>query len=152
MPRGRSVAFNTMLAFRIVPVIVLVAALTGATMLRNVRWQTLLTMWEDCARKSPNKSRTHNNLGNCHMLLGKHFSAMREYQQAVALEPGNMEAQFNLARVYDMVGLYSQAMRPYDIFCRSAPKDLDEHRVTACRRLQELLAEARARAGSGGAQ
>jgi tetratricopeptide (TPR) repeat protein len=123
--------------------VMLVLALTGASMQRNVRWRTLLAMWQDCVRKSPDKSRTHNNVGNCHVLLKEYFPAIAEYQKAIELEPGNMEAYFNLAQALDIVGLYNPAMRNYDIFCRNAPPQLENAREKACLRLRELMARAR---------
>jgi tetratricopeptide (TPR) repeat protein len=125
-----------------------VALLTLAAHQRNEEWDTLLAMWQDCAAKSPDKSRTRNNLGNCYILLQRHFSAIAEYERAVALDPGNLEAQFNLAFAYDGVGLYNQAMRPYEVFCRMAPPAYAEQKDKACSRLRELLD--RARQGSGG--
>jgi hypothetical protein len=65
---------------------------------------------------------------------------MLEYQKAVDLEPGNMEAQYNLAQALDTVGLFAQAARHYDIFCRFASPEFAAHRVRACSRLQELTA------------
>lgn len=126
--------------------VLLLLALTGAAVHRNARWHTLLAMWTDCAHKSPNKSRTRNNLGNCYLLLGRHFPALAEYRRAVAIDPGNLEAQYNLATTLDAVGLFPQAVVPYDVFCRLAPPALAEHRAKACARLEELLT----RAGSGG--
>lgn len=128
----------------------LIAALTAAAVSRNAAWHSLLAMWEDCARKSPAKSRTHNNLGNCYVLLERYFPAIAEYQKAVALAPGNLEAQYNLATALDTVGLVSQAMRPYEVFCRLAPPVFAEHKHRACTRLQELLDDARPAAGGGG--
>jgi tetratricopeptide (TPR) repeat protein len=136
-------------AFRTVLAITLVLALAGTAFSRNVRWKTLLAMWDDCAGKSPNKSRTHNNLGNCQLLLGNYFSALAEYQKAVALEPGNWEARYNLATTLDTVGLYNQAVQAYDVVCRHAPPSFAGPRARACARLQELLAGTVAGRGEG---
>jgi tetratricopeptide (TPR) repeat protein len=114
--------------------------LLGASAHRNTKWHSLLAMWQDCAAKSPKKSRTHNNLGNCFVLDGKVFSAMIEYQKAVDLEPGNIEAQYNLAQSLDTVGLYTQALSHYDLFCRYAPPTFPEQRARACARRQEIEA------------
>jgi tetratricopeptide (TPR) repeat protein len=133
---------------RVLLAVLMVAALTTVSVMRNARWHTLLSMWEDCARKSPNKSRTHNNLGNCYLLLGQHFSALAEYQKAVALEPGNLEAQYNLATTSDAVGMHNLALRHYDVFCRLATSQFGEQRARACARVEDLVAAARA---SGGA-
>lgn len=120
----------------------LVIALAAASFHRNSAWHSLLALWEDCARKSPEKSRTRNNLGNCNLLLNRHFPAIAEYQKAVQLDPRNLEAQYNLATTLDTVGLFSQAMPPYEVFCREAPSVYAEQKAAACRRLRELLAAA----------
>ncbi|MEK6582025.1 MAG: tetratricopeptide repeat protein, partial [Nitrospirota bacterium] len=57
-------------------ILILLFLLSGMTFQRNRVWETKLSLWEDAARKSPMKSRVHNNLGNCYMLLGKYFSAI----------------------------------------------------------------------------
>ncbi len=139
-----------MLLAKTIVAAVLLLTLGSATLVRNAAWRTLLVMWQDCAAKSPDKSRTRNNLGNCYWLQGNHFSALREYEKAVALAPGNLEAQFNLGRAYDTVGLFTQAMRPYDVFCRHAPDAFREQRERACRRLEDLLAAAGGRAAPRG--
>lgn len=128
--------------------VILILALTASAAQRNRKWHTLLAIWQDCAEKSPDKSRTRNNLGNCNLLLGRHFPAIAEYQRAVALEPRNLEAQYNLATTLDAVGFARQAAQPYDIFCRSAPPHYEEQRIKACNRVREILAGAGS--GSGG--
>ena len=127
---------------RVTIALLVVIALTSASVQRNRAWHTLLSLWEDCARKSPEKSRTRNNLGNCNLLLKRYFPAIEEYQKAVQLDPGNLEAQYNLAMTLDTVGLVSQAMPPYDIFCRLAPPVYAEQRDRACQRLKDLRAAA----------
>ena len=47
---------------------------------RNGVWVTKLSLWTDVARKTPAKSRVHNSLGNCYMLLGDSFHAVEEYK------------------------------------------------------------------------
>ena len=134
---------------RVILALAVIILLTGAAHQRNAQWHTLLDLWQDCAAKSPNRSRTHNNLGNCYLLLGRHFSAISEYERAVALEPGNLEAQYNLASAYDSVGMVNQAMRHYDVFCRLAQPTYGEKKEKSCERLQELLNRARKGSGSG---
>lgn len=125
--------------------LLVIVVLTAASFHRNSAWHSLLALWEDCARKSPEKSRTHNNLGNCNLLLKRYFPAIAEYQKAVQLDPLNLEAQYNLAMTLDTVGLVSQAMRPYDVFCSHAPTAFADQRAAACQRLKELRAAAGAR-------
>ena len=131
-PRRATSAARTVLAASVV------LLLTGTAVQRNSTWHTLLAMWQDCAEKSPQKSRTHNNLGNCYLLLGRHFDAIAEYQKAVALAPGNLEAQYNLAVRLDNVGLFAPAIQPYGVFCKFAPPTLPEQQRYACERYEAL--------------
>jgi len=123
---------------KVVVVSLIVILLSAASLHRNSAWHSLLSLWEDCAQKSPEKSRTRNNLGNCNLLLNRYFPAIEQYRKAVELDPQNLEAQYNLATTLDTVGLLSQAMAPYDVFCRQAPASYAEQRAQACLRLQEL--------------
>ncbi|MDH4162076.1 MAG: tetratricopeptide repeat protein [Nitrospirota bacterium] len=125
--------------------ILILLALTASTVHRNTAWNTLLSLWEDCAAKSPDKSRTHNNLGNCNLLLGRYFPAIEEYRRAVALDPANMEAYYNLATTLDIAGLSVEAIGPYSVFCREAPRNYAVQQQQACERLRGLIA------GSGNA-
>ncbi len=127
---------------------IIIILLTIAAVQRNSAWQTLLSIWSDSAAKSPYKSRTHNNLGNCHLLLNRYFPAIAEYQQAVALDPENMEAQYNLATTLDKVGLYSPAIQPYAIFCKRGPLEYTEQKRKSCERHRQLSAAANT--GNGG--
>jgi tetratricopeptide (TPR) repeat protein len=116
---------------------------TAAALQRNTTLHTLLAMWTDCAAKPPQKSRTHNNLGNWYCLLGMYFPATAEYQKTVALEPGNREAQYNLAVELDKGGLASLAMKPFALFCTFAPPAFPRQQKRSCHRYQELFDEAK---------
>ena len=133
---------RSMYVLRTAALALLVLSLVIASVQRNAVWHSLLSLWTDCAKKSPGKSRTHNNVGNCYVLLGKHFPAIAEYQRAVELDAENMQAQYNLAVQLDNVGLASKAMQSYDIFCRKAPPVFSEEKVLSCKRVQEYLREA----------
>ena len=106
---------------------------------RNFVWDTKLSLWSDAARKSPNKSRVHNNLGNCYMLLGRPFPAIEEYRRAVALNARNVEAYYNLAMNLEEVGLLGQARYYYDIFCRTAPPRYHQQKVSSCESAAAIL-------------
>lgn len=137
---------------RAVLFIIIIAALAGLSVHRNAAWHSLLSLWQDCARKSPAKSRTHNNVGNCYLLLDRRFPAIAEYQRALELDPENREARYNLATTLDAAGLSAEAAAHYDIFCRTAPAEYREQRDKACARVSELLGGVRRPAPSGGRQ
>lgn len=118
--------------------VVVVFLMTGATYVRNRVWDTKLSLWRDAAKKSPRKSRTRNNLGNCYMLLEKPFSAIREYRKAISLDAGNIEAYHNIAVCLEQVGIVNQAQYYYDMFCKTAPRSYQEQRQVACERAGSL--------------
>jgi tetratricopeptide (TPR) repeat protein len=112
--------------------VVLVMVLAGSTYLRNPVWQTKVSLWSDVAEKSPRKSRAHNNLGNCYMLLDKPFDAIAHYKAALALDGNNIEAYYNVATNLERVGILNQAIVYYDIFCKFAPPRYLEERRSSC--------------------
>ncbi len=111
---------------------------TGMAYERNTTWHTLLTLWLDVAAKSPEKSRVHNNLGNCYLLAGRHFKGIEAYERAVALDSNNHEAYYNLGVNYENVGIMNRALYYYDRFCKKAPSSYREQQEHACKRAAEL--------------
>jgi len=47
---------------------------------RNRIWNSDIELWTDCVKKSPNKDRPHNNLGNAYLMMGNRSLALREYE------------------------------------------------------------------------
>lgn len=119
--------------------IVLVIILAGAVFHRNRVYGTLLSLWTDAAKKSPMKSRPHNNLGNCYLLLGRYFEAIEEYKKAISLDRNNIEAYYNIATSYDNVGIYNQAVYYYGIFAGNAQAEYDEQKKISQDRIKALL-------------
>jgi tetratricopeptide (TPR) repeat protein len=115
-----------------------VILLTGMTYERNTVWNTLLSLWQDAAAKSPGKSRVQNNLGNCYILAGMHFEAIEAYERAVALDSTNIEPYYNLGVNYENVGIVNRALYYYDWFCKRAPFDYPQQREHACKRVAAL--------------
>ncbi|KAF0146401.1 MAG: hypothetical protein FD156_69 [Nitrospirae bacterium] len=122
-------------------VAVLIVLLSAATFQRNRVWETKLSLWEDAAKKSPMKSRVHNNLGNCYMLQSKHFRAIEEYKKAIALNKNNIEAYYNLAINLDNVGLLKQAVEYYEIFYNIAPQQYDKQKDAARKRIDSFYSK-----------
>jgi tetratricopeptide (TPR) repeat protein len=65
---------------------VAVAAVLGvATSSRNEAWKSALALWDDAARKSPQKPRTWVNLGTALHFAGRYEEAVRAYDRGLAL-------------------------------------------------------------------
>lgn len=102
--------------------VLLLIALSVATYERNKVWQTKFSLWMDAVKKSPLKSRPHNNLGNCYYLSRDYLSALRHYQIAIELNPENAEAYFNTAITLERLGRKADAVFYYIRFKEIAPE------------------------------
>jgi tetratricopeptide (TPR) repeat protein len=76
------------------------ALLAFTTYQRNKVWKNDITLWEDVTRKSPARSRGHNNLGLAYKAAGRLNDAVAEYQQAIRCRPDNASAFNNLGILY----------------------------------------------------
>lgn len=98
-----------------------------ATYKRNLIWKTDLSLWTDVLKKSPNKARSHNNLGVYYSRGKAYKQAVRELKEALRLKPHYYYAHFNLGVVYQNIGLYNQAIVQYREALHPKPKDLYGH-------------------------
>jgi hypothetical protein len=101
---------NTM-TFRLVATVLLLA-LISLTILRNQVYTSEVSLWEDTARKSPDKARVHNNLGNAYLLANKNDDARREFTLALKLDPLLYQARYNLLHVDDEIEKAGGTLRP----------------------------------------
>jgi uncharacterized membrane protein YhaH (DUF805 family) len=74
--------------------------LFAATVDRNRVYRDEIAFWSDAARKSPQKSRPHNNLGYAWMEAGNLDLALEEFRIALALDRNNATARQNLLRAW----------------------------------------------------
>ena len=69
-------------------VVGLVAIVLGIrTAARNEVYRTPVTMWEDTARKNPNGFRTHTNLAQALIAVGRYEEAVRSSENAIQVDP-----------------------------------------------------------------
>jgi hypothetical protein len=87
-----------------------VIGLTAATVERHERWRSNIALWSDAAAKSPHKPRVWANLGTAYGNRGLNSRAAEAYGKAIALEPRNVQACFNLVKVEMRLGNYRGAI------------------------------------------
>lgn len=68
-------------------------------------------------------ARYRNYQGKQSLADKQYFGAVQEYQQAVALKPDFIAAQYNLAVAYDKSHDYSKAISQYELSINSKPKN-----------------------------
>ena len=99
----------------------IIIALSIAAYQRNAVWQNEVSLWEDVVRKSPNKVRGYNNLGNAYRYKGWVDKAIEHYQIALRLKPTCVDAHNGLAVAYDNKGWVDKAIVHYQIALRLQP-------------------------------
>jgi tetratricopeptide (TPR) repeat protein len=114
---------NTVRTFlcRTIPMAVavaLVAAETCLTVFRNNDYRSVLTIYSDGVRKTPQNSRAHYNLGTAMFAKGFVADAITQYEQALRLRPDFTEAFNNLGlslaskgRFFEAITYYEQALK-----------------------------------------
>jgi tetratricopeptide (TPR) repeat protein len=80
----------------------LVACLVLAcfTFNRNAVYKNEVAFWLDAVRKSPRKTRAHNNLGYAYYLRGDFDHAIEEFRIAVSLDPNDQDVLQNLRKAW----------------------------------------------------
>jgi tetratricopeptide (TPR) repeat protein len=88
--------------------IALVAA--AATYARAEVWSDPVTLWEDAARKSPDKSRVRFQLGFAYYQQQRYDLAVPEFEKAAALGTPDYDLLIDLGLAYDGLHQYSKAL------------------------------------------
>jgi tetratricopeptide (TPR) repeat protein len=90
---------------------------------RNEIWADDITLWEDIAEKSPQKARSHINLGVVYGQRGQFEKAVHYLQQAVNLQPNYVHPRYNLALSLFQKGDYPEAERQARVLQKMKPVD-----------------------------
>ena len=104
-----------------------VIVLSVATYRRNTVWGSEISLWEDAARKSPQKIRPHQNLGTYYLMRDRLEDARRELSAALALDPNEPEIHNNLGLVYKKQGEYDHAIQEFTTVLKLDPEDSMAH-------------------------
>jgi tetratricopeptide (TPR) repeat protein len=113
---------------RIIFIALVVLFFSFWTFERNRVWRDKITLWSDCATKSPGKARPHNNLG---VALKKNFrleEAVAHFTTTIRLDPEFTEAYNNLANSYILLGRYEEAIANYKMALTVSPNNFLLHR------------------------
>ena len=87
---------------------------------RNLVWEDDLTLWEDCARKSPGKARPVNKYGAALERRGRLEAAARAYRRASQADPSFILPYYNLGKCIAQTGT-GKRCRP-GVFQGDSPK------------------------------
>lgn len=105
---GRSITSPPWLRYGLVCCIV--ATFTFWTWERNMDWKNNITLWSDCAAKSPQKMRPHNNLGIAYDRNGNSTAAESNFRKALELNPKAILTHGNLGFLLAKQGQSQEAI------------------------------------------
>jgi len=80
---------------------------------RNQVWRDDVSLWRDCVEKSPNKARSHHNLGYALEGKGNLNEAIGHYLKAIRIKPDYSEAQYGLGNALASQGNLKEAVSHY---------------------------------------
>ena len=104
-----------------------VIVLSIAAYRRNIVWQDEVSLWEDAAKKSPEKVRVYYNLGKIYSDKGCPDKAIENYQIALRVKPDFIEAHNNLGAEYNEIGWSDKAIEHYQIAISLGPDFIEAH-------------------------
>ncbi len=78
----------------------IICALMVRTFVRNFDWADELTFWTNTAKTSPNAFSVRNNLGASLAKINRDEEAIKEFNAAIAINPGYADAYKNMGFVY----------------------------------------------------
>ncbi len=107
---------------RLMPAVTSLALFLGSvTYHDNAIWKTELTLWEDAARKSPNKVRVLNNRAYAYLLEGDLDRAEALYRELLQRFPEYPYGHYNLGSIYHMKGRLKEAIEEYRVAINLRP-------------------------------
>lgn len=89
---------------------VLIVILCVLTIQRNKVWQSNITLWEDTAKKSPNKWRCGFLLSKAYADAGRIDDAIAELRRTITIAPMNYQSYNNLANLYMATRQYDKSL------------------------------------------
>lgn len=103
--------------------IVIVTALSCATVRRNYLWADALRFWQDNAVKSPHKSRVLQCLGDTYLLHGNTYEAIAAYEKIplTIATTKNADICINLGDAYMKIGDFAKGVQMYKRAISFAP-------------------------------
>ena len=100
---------------KLAPILALLiaAGLGGATVSRGKVWRDRVSLWADCAAKSPNKARPHFNLAQSCEAAGQIERAVAEFHETLQIDPEHAEAHNNCGGLLQREYGKSEEARPH---------------------------------------
>jgi len=112
---------------KIATICAIIMVFSAWTYERNTIWSNDAALWGDTVRKSPQKGRPHNNLGNALKRQGKIEEAIAHFNRALQINPGYAKAHNNLGTALATQGKTEEAIRHFGIALYINPEYAEAH-------------------------
>ena len=94
---------------------------------RNSVWRDPISLWSDCIRKSPQKSRPYANLANALKERKLTAEALQNYRKSLQLNPNHFEAHNNLGVLLEEQSSTNEAIKHYRKAIELSPNFANAH-------------------------
>ncbi|MFC1814966.1 tetratricopeptide repeat protein [Thermodesulfobacteriota bacterium] len=101
--------------------VAIILTLGTATFLRNRIWRDDVILWSDVVSKSSQNPRGNNNLGVALRKEGRLLEAIKQYKEALQINPGYVDAHNNLGNALVVDGRLNEAINHYTEAIRLNP-------------------------------
>ena len=91
---------------------------------RNRVWMDELSLYRDCAEKSPAKARPHNNFGAVLLRRGRLPEAINEFEAALRIKPDYADAHYNLGNALVKKGNLTEGIYHFRETLRLRPRNV----------------------------
>jgi Tfp pilus assembly protein PilF len=108
----------------VIPLCIAGTVFTVWTFERNSVWADEITLYQDCAVKSPAKARAQNNLGAALIPHGRLAEAVDQFRKALAIKYDYADAHYNLGSALARQGNLEQAIHEFKESLRLEPENL----------------------------
>lgn len=115
----------------------IILALSGRTIIRNMDWKNEDSLWLATAKTSPHSPKNHNNLGDYYSRHGDYEKAIEEFKSAIELNPDYGDAYHNLGNAYRETGNNEEAIANYKKATSLNPNLWQSHQNLAARYFEE---------------
>lgn len=112
---------------RVTVVCIVLLLLCNWTYQRNSVYADAVTLWADCAAKSPAKPRPYSNLATALKDSGRPAEAVVYFNKSLELEPDSAEVHSNLGNALSKLGQTDEAIEHYKKALNLKPNFSDAH-------------------------
>ena len=112
---------------KIITICAIILVFLAWTYERNTLWSNAVSLWSDVVKKSPQKARPHNNLGNALKGQSKIEEAIVHFNQALQINPAYAKAYNNLGTALAAQGKTEEAIKNFGIALSINPGNAEAH-------------------------